>query len=102
MGDEEDAFLGDFIEDRTSVTPDQAAAHRMMSDQINQALSTLTDCEHKVLRMRFGLDDGQTHTLEEIGNQFGVTRERIRQIEAKALRKMRHPSRSGALRGYLE
>ena len=101
MGDEEDAFLGDFIEDRTSVTPDQAAAHRMMSDQINQALSTLTDCEHKVLRMRFGLDDGQTHTLEEIGNQFGVTRERIRQIEAKALRKMRHPSRSGALRGYL-
>ena len=102
VGDEEDAFLGDFIEDRTSVTPDQAAAHRMMSDQINQALSTLTDCEHKVLRMRFGLDDGQTHTLEEIGNQFGVTRERIRQIEAKALRKMRHPSRSGALRGYLE
>ena len=89
MGDEEDAFLGDFIEDRTSVTPDQAAAHRMMSDQINQALSTLTDCEHQVLRMRFGLDDGQTHTLEEIGNQFGVTRERIRQIEAKALRKMR-------------
>ena len=102
VGDEEDAFLGDFIEDRTSVTPDQAAAHRMMSDQINQVLSTLTDCEHKVLRMRFGLDDGQTHTLEEIGNQFGVTRERIRQIEAKALRKMRHPSRSGALRGYLE
>ena len=102
VGDEEDAFRGDFIEDRTSVTPDQAAAHRMMSDQINQALSTLTDCEHKVLRMLFGLDDGQTHTLEEIGNQFGVTRERIRQIEAKALRKMRHPSRSGALRGYLE
>ena len=74
----------------------------MMSDQINQALSTLTDREHQVLRMRFGLDDGRTHTLEEIGNQFGVTRERIRQIEAKALRKMRHPSRSGALRGYLE
>ena len=79
------------IEDRTSVTPYQAAAHRMMSDRINQALSTLTDREHKALRMRFGLDDGRSHTLEEVGkeevgNQFGVTRERIRQIEAKALR----------------
>ena len=102
VGEEEDAFLGDFIEDRTSVTPYQAAAHRMMSDQINQALSTLTDREHKVLRMRFGLDDGQSQTLEEVGKEFGVTRERIRQIEAKALRKMREPSRSGALRGYLE
>ena len=102
VGEEEDAFLGDFIEDRTSVTPDQAAAHRMMSDQINQALSTLTDREHQVLRMRFGLDDGQSQTLEEVGKEFGVTRERIRQIEAKALRKMRDPSRSGALRGYLE
>ena len=101
-GEEEDVFLGDFIEDRTSVTPDQAAAHRMMSDQINQALSTLTDPEHQVLRMRFGLDDGQSQTLEEVGKEFGVTRERIRQIEAKALRKMRDPSRSGALRGYLE
>ena len=102
VGEEGDAFLGDFIEDRTSVTPDQAAAHRMMGDQINQALSTLTDREHRVLRMRFGLDDGRSQTLEEIGNQFGVTRERIRQIEAKALRKMREPSRSGALREYLE
>ena len=102
VGEEEDAVLGDFIEDRASVTPDQAAAHRMMSDQINQALSTLTDREHQILRMRFGLDDGQSQTLEEIGNQFGVTRERIRQIEAKALRKMRDPSRSEALRGYLE
>ena len=102
VGEEEDAFLGDFIEDRTSVTPDQAAAHRMMRDQINQALSTLTDREHRVLRMRFGLDDGRSQTLEEVGNQFGVTRERIRQIEAKALRKMREPSRSGALREYLE
>ena len=102
VGEEEDAFLGDFIEDRTSVTPDQAAAHRMMSDQINQALSTLTDPEHQVLRMRFGLDDGQSQTLEEVGKEFGVTRERIRQIEAKALRKIRDPSRSGALRGYLE
>ena len=102
VGEEEDAFLGDFIEDRASVTPDQAAAHRMMSDQINQVLSTLTDPEHQVLRMRFGLDDGQSQTLEEVGKEFGVTRERIRQIEAKALRKMREPSRSGALRGYLE
>ena len=74
----------------------------MMSDQINQALSTLTDREHKILRMRFGLDNDRTHTLEEIGKQLGLTRERIRQIEAKALRKMRHHSRSGALRGYLE
>ena len=102
VGEEEDAFLGDFIEDRTTVTPDQAAAHRMMSDQINQALSTLTDREHQILRMRFGLDDDRSQTLEEIGKEFGVTRERIRQIEAKALRKMRHPSRSRALRGYLE
>ena len=102
VGEEEDVFLGDFIEDSASVTPDQAAAHRMMSEQINQALSTLTDREHQVLRMRFGLDDGRSQTLEEVGNQFGVTRERIRQIEAKALRKMRDPSRSSALRGYLE
>ena len=102
LGEEEDTFLGDLIEDRASVTPYQAAAHQMMSDQINQALSTLTDREHKILRMRFGLDDDRTHTLEEIGNQFGLTRERIRQIEATALRKMRHPSRSKALRGYLE
>ena len=74
----------------------------MLSDQINQALSTLTDREHKILRMRFGLDDDRTHTLEEIGKRLGLTRERIRQIEAKAIRKMRHPSRSKALRGYLE
>ena len=96
IGEGEDSFLGDFIEDRTSVTPYQAAAHRMMSDRINQALSTLTDREHKALRMCFGLDDGRSHTLEEVGKeevgkeevgkQFGVTRERIRQIEAKALR----------------
>ena len=86
IGEGEDSFLGDLIEDRTSVTPYQAAAHQMMSDQINQALSTLTDREHKVIRMRFGLDDGRTHTLEEIGKQLGLTRERIRQIEAKALR----------------
>ena len=107
IGEGEDSFLGDFIEDRTSVTPYQAAAHRMMSDRINQGLSTLTDREHKALRMRFGLDDGRTHTLEEVGkeevgNQFGVIRERIRQIEAKALRKMRHPSGFRALRGCLE
>ena len=102
IGEGEDTFLGDLIEDRASVTPYQAAAHQMMSDQINQALSTLTDREHKILRMRFGLDDDRIHTLEEIGNQFGLTRERIRQIEAKALHKMRHPSRSKALRGYLE
>ncbi len=86
IGEGEDSFLGDLIEDRTSVTPYQAAAHRMMSDRINQALSTLTDREHKALRMRFGLDDGRSRTLEEVGKQFGVTRERIRQIEAKALR----------------
>ena len=86
IGEGEDTFLGDLIEDRTSVTPYQAAVHQMLSDQINQALSTLTDREHKVIRMRFGLDDDRTHTLEEIGKQLGLTRERIRQIEAKALR----------------
>ena len=102
IGEEEDTFLGDLIEDRASVTPYQAAVHQMLSDQINQALSTLTDREHKILRMRFGLDDDRTHTLEEIGKRLGVTRERIRQIEAKAIRKMRHHSRSKALRGYLE
>ena len=102
IGEGEDTFLGDLIEDRASVTPYQAAVHQMLSDQINQALSTLTDREHKVLRMRFGLDDDRTHTLEEIGKRLGLTRERIRQIEAKAIRKMRHHSRSGALRGYLE
>ena len=102
VGDEEDAFLGDFIEDRTTITPQEAAMATMLREQLDEALSTLTEREHKVLRLRFGLDDNRTRTLEEVGREFGVTRERIRQIEAKAIRRLRHPSRSKKLRDYLE
>ena len=102
IGEEEDSFLGDFIEDKNSITPTEAASAQLLREQISQALAKLTDRENRVLRLRFGLDDGRTRTLEEVGREFGVTRERIRQIEAKAIRKLRHPSRSRGLRGYLE
>jgi len=97
---EEDSHLGDFVEDKNAPSPMDAAFYSMLKKQINKVLNTLTDRERRVLRYRFGLDDGCPHTLEEVGKIFGVTRERIRQIEAKALRKLRHPSRSKKLREY--
>lgn len=101
VGHEDSTELGDFIEDESVVEPANAASKEMLRDQIRQILGFLTDREREVLEMRFGLNDGKDHTLEEVGQQFGVTRERIRQIEAKALRKLRHPSRSKSLRDYL-
>ena len=102
IGEEEDSHLGDFIPDEDVPAPADAAAFSMLKEQIVEVLDTLTDREQKVLRLRFGLDDGRTRTLEEVGKEFDVTRERIRQIEAKALRKLRHPSRSKKLKDYLE
>lgn len=102
IGEEADSHLGDFIEDRNAVQPVDSAARQLLKEQIIEVLSTLTPREQRVIRLRFGLDDGRSRTLEEVGLEFQVTRERIRQIEAKALRKMRHPSRSRKLRGYLE
>lgn len=102
IGDEEDSHLGDFIEDENSVSPPDAAANAFLREQIDEVLETLTERERKVLRLRFGLDDGKARTLEEVGKEFHVTRERIRQIEAKAIRKLRHPSRSRKLRDYLD
>ncbi len=102
IGEEEDSHLGDFIPDEDVPSPADAAAFSMLKDQLNEVLSTLTDREQEVLRLRFGLDDGRQRTLEEVGQQFNVTRERIRQIEAKALRKLRHPNRSRRLKDYLE
>ena len=102
IGEEEDSHLGDFIPDEDVQAPADAAAFSMLKEQIVEVLDTLTDREQKVLRLRFGLDDGRTRTLEEVGKEFDVTRERIRQIEAKALRKLRHPSRSKKLKDYLE
>ncbi len=102
IGEEEDSHLGDFIPDEDVPSPADAAAFSMLKDQLNEVLATLTDREQEVLRLRFGLDDGRQRTLEEVGQQFNVTRERIRQIEAKALRKLRHPSRSRKLREFLE
>lgn len=102
IGDEEDSHLGDFIEDENSVSPPDAAANAFLREQIDEVLETLTEREKKVLRLRFGLDDGKARTLEEVGKEFHVTRERIRQIEAKAIRKLRHPSRSRKLRDYLD
>ena len=102
IGEEEDSHLGDFIPDDNIPTPADAAAFSMLKEQLDEVLSTLTDREQKVLRLRFGLDDGRQRTLEEVGQEFDVTRERIRQIEAKALRKLRHPSRSRKLKDYLE
>ena len=100
IGEEEDSHLGDFIPDEEAPAPADAASLILLKEQINQVLSTLTDREEKVLRLRFGLEDGRSRTLEEVGKQFDVTRERIRQIEAKALRKLRHPNRSNKVRDY--
>ena len=102
IGEEEDSHLGDFIQDDNVPVPADAAAFTLLKEQLVEVLSTLTEREQKVLRLRFGLDDGRARTLEEVGKVFNVTRERIRQIEAKALRKLRHPSRSRKLRDYLE
>ncbi len=102
IGEEEDSHLGDFIEDQEVPAPPEAASQSMLREQLEDVLETLNPREEKVLRLRFGLDDGKQRTLEEVGQQFGVTRERIRQIEAKALRKLRHPSRSKKLKDFLE
>ena len=96
------AQLGDFIEDQNAIPPVDAASKQLLKEQVCDVLSTLTQCEQRVLGLRFGLEDGRSRTLEEVGKEFKVTRERIRQIEAKALRKLRHPSRSRKLKDYLE
>ena len=101
IGEEEDSHLGDFIPDEDAPAPAEAASYTLLKEQLSEVLGTLTEREEKVLRLRFGLDDGRTRTLEEVGKEFNVTRERIRQIEAKALRKLRHPSRSKKLKDYL-
>ena len=102
IGEEEDSHLGDFIEDRSTLAPSEAASYQLLKEQVDDVLYTLSDREARVLQLRFGLEDGRSRTLEEVGRAFGVTRERIRQIEAKALRKLRHPSRSKKLRDFLE
>ncbi len=102
IGEEEDSHLGDLIEDHSTLAPADAASHQLLKEQVSDVLSSLTPREQKVLVLRFGLEDGRSRTLEEVGREFSVTRERIRQIEAKALRKLRHPSRSKKLKDYLE
>ncbi|MFR9144854.1 MAG: sigma-70 family RNA polymerase sigma factor, partial [Lentihominibacter sp.] len=102
IGEEEDSHLGDFIPDDDAPAPAEAAAFSMLKEQLVDVLGTLTEREQKVLKLRFGLEDGRARTLEEVGKKFDVTRERIRQIEAKALRKLRHPTRSKKLKDYLE
>ncbi len=102
VGEEKDSHLGDFIEDQKTQAPTDVASQQLLREQMDDILTSLTPREGRVLQMRFGLKDGHSHTLEEVGRQFGVTRERIRQIEAKALRKLRHPSRSRKLRDYLD
>ena len=102
IGEEEDSHLGDFIEDRSALAPADAASHQLLKEQVERVLDTLNDRERRVLQLRFGLEDGRSRTLEEVGREFAVTRERIRQIEAKALRKLRHPSRSKKLKDFLE
>ena len=102
VGEEDDSDLGDFIEDRTAIAPADAASHQLLKEQVEDVLETLSEREAKVLQLRFGLEDGRSRTLEEVGKDFGVTRERIRQIEAKALRKLRHPMRSKKLRDFLD
>ena len=102
IGEEDDSHLGDFIEDHDAISPADYTSAELLKEQLNEVLDTLTDREENVLRLRFGLEDGQSKTLEQVGQQFGVTRERIRQIEAKALRKLRHPSRSKQLKDFLE
>ena len=102
IGEEESSQLGDFIEDKEALAPADAASYQLLREQVDDVLYTLSDREARVLQLRFGLLDGRTRTLEEVGRNFGVTRERIRQIEAKALRKLRHPSRSKKLRDFLD
>ncbi|MCK5569434.1 MAG: RNA polymerase sigma factor RpoD, partial [Spirochaetes bacterium] len=102
IGDDEETLLGDFIEDRESDNPASKTSYTLLQELIGEVLDTLPEKEQKVLRMRFGLDDGYSHTLEEVGYVFDVTRERIRQIEAKALRRLMHPTRSKKLKDYLE
>ena len=102
IGEEEDSHLGDFIPDDDALEPAEAASFTLLKEQLVEVLDTLTEREQKVLKLRFGLDDGRARTLEEVGQSFGVTRERIRQIEAKALRKLRHPSRSKKLKDFLD
>jgi RNA polymerase primary sigma factor len=102
IGEEDDSHLGDFLEDHAALAPADAASHQLLKEQVKDALCSLTQREQEVLRLRFGLDDGRSRTLEEVGKEFRVTRERIRQIEAKALRKLRHPSRSRRLKDYLD
>ncbi|TME71629.1 MAG: RNA polymerase sigma factor RpoD, partial [Chloroflexi bacterium] len=102
IGEEEDSHLGDFIPDNQALAPSDAASHKLLKEQVESVLEGLTGRERRVLQLRFGLEDGRTRTLEEVGREFNVTRERIRQIEAKALRKLRHPSRSRKLKDYLE
>ncbi|HEY6959404.1 MAG TPA: RNA polymerase sigma factor RpoD, partial [Candidatus Limnocylindria bacterium] len=102
IGEEEDSHLGDFIPDNQALAPSDAASHKLLKEQVESVLEGLTLRERRVLQLRFGLEDGRTRTLEEVGREFNVTRERIRQIEAKALRKLRHPSRSRKLKDYLE
>ena len=101
IGEEEDTHLGDFVPDERMMSPEEYANAKMLKEELDSVLYTLTEREEKVLRLRFGLEDGQCRTLEEVGQKFGVTRERIRQIEAKALRKLRHPSRSKKLKDFL-
>jgi len=102
IGEEEDSHLGDFIPDDDALAPSEAAAYSMLKEQLLEVLDSLNEREKKVLKLRFGLEDGRARTLEEVGKEFNVTRERIRQIEAKALRKLRHPSRSKKLKDFLE
>jgi RNA polymerase primary sigma factor len=102
IGEEEDSHLGDFIEDRTAISPIEAVLVSNLRDQTRKVLKSLTPREEQVLRMRFGVGDGSEHTLEEVGRSFNVTRERIRQIESKALRKLRHPSRAKKLKPFME
>jgi len=101
IGEEDDSHLGDFIPDESSPTPAEAVSYQLLREQLNKVLHTLTPREEMVIKLRFGLDDGRTRTLEEVGREFNITRERIRQIEAKALRKLRHQSRSKILKGFL-
>jgi RNA polymerase primary sigma factor len=102
VGEEDDSHLGDFLPDDSALAPADAASHQLLKEQVIDVLNSLTFRERKVLELRFGLDDGRSRTLEEVGKEFQVTRERIRQIEAKALRKLRHPSRSKKLKDYLD
>ena len=102
VGEDQDSELGDFIEDDVSLTPSEETAHNLLAEKMEQVLATLTPREARILRLRFGLHDGRAYTLKEVGAKFGLTRERIRQIERKALRRLRHPSRSRQLRDFLE